>query len=101
MEAEITFLRSEEGGRTGPAYAGYRPPIFYDDDEGRWNAVYEWETDQPIQPGDTVRAQVCFVSPEAQRGRLYVGKEFRLQEGSHVVARGRVTKLLSLGSGDQ
>jgi translation elongation factor EF-Tu-like GTPase len=101
IEAEITFLRSEEGGRTGPAYAGYRPAIYYDDDEGGWDAVYDWETDDPILPGATLRARVCFVSPEAHRGRLYIGKEFRLQEGSHVVALGRVTKLFGLESEDR
>jgi translation elongation factor EF-Tu-like GTPase len=93
IEAEITFLRSDEGGRTGPAYAGYRPPIYFDDTMG-WSAQYDWRPHPPIQPGDTVTALISFLSPEECRGRPFPGQEFEIREGSHLVARGRVTRLL-------
>jgi translation elongation factor EF-Tu-like GTPase len=96
IEAEISFLSSEEGGRTKPAYTGFRPPIYYDDPEMGWDAMYDWGTEEPIQPGATVHARISFLSSEAHRGRLYPGKEFELREGSRVVGRGRVTRLLEL-----
>jgi translation elongation factor EF-Tu-like GTPase len=95
---EISFLTTEEGGRTGPCRPGYSPPFFYDG--AHWIAFYAFDTSEPIQPGETVRAFVCFLDPDAHRGRLFPGKEFELREGSHIVARGRVTKLLGLEEGD-
>lgn len=93
-EAEFTFLRSEEGGKNGPALPGYRPPLYYDGQH--WMAFYEFAPEGPIEPGDTVGARICFLSPELQRGRLFPGKEIELREGSHLVARGHIIKLLAL-----
>ena len=31
VEAVMTFLRTEEGGRNSPAFSGYRPPFQYQD----------------------------------------------------------------------
>ena len=96
VEVEITLLRTDEGGRTTPCRSGYRPPFYYDGQY--WIAFYVFPADDWIQPGDTVRALVTFLKPESHRGRLYPGKEFELREGSHLVARGRVTRLMSLGT---
>jgi translation elongation factor EF-Tu-like GTPase len=94
IEAEIYFLRTEEGGRKGPAFTGYRPQFFYDGED--WDAVQEYPDVSEVRPGDTVRALVSFLSPEYHRGRVYPGMSFAIREGQRVVGRGRVLKILGM-----
>jgi elongation factor Tu len=96
IEADITFLSTEVGGRRGPAYPGYRPQFYYDG--GGWDAVLDWDSLAPAMPGQTVRVFVSFLHPTSHVGRLYVGKEFSLREGAHFVAQGRVTRILGLAT---
>jgi hypothetical protein len=96
LEIEVTFLRPEEGGGTGPWRVGYTPPLYYDGDY--WIAYYSFAKDL-IHPGDTVTALVCFLNPkfrDSHRRCLYPGKEIELRDGSHVIARGHVIQLLGL-----
>ena len=94
IEAKITFLRTEEGGRKYPIQSGYRGQFCYDGDD--WGVRLAFETDEPVSPGDTVTAHLSFLRPEAQRGRLHPGKRFALRDGAQVIARGYVRTLLAL-----
>jgi hypothetical protein len=96
LEIEVTFLRPEEGGGTGPWRTGYTPPLYYDG--AYWIGFYAFSADL-IHPGDTVTALVCFPNPDfhdLHRRNLSPGKEIELREGHHVIARGRVIRLLGL-----
>src|ERR1035438_5596312 len=94
IEAEITFVPVAEGGRKTPAFSGYRPQFFYDDQN---HAIdLEFPDADGIDAGQTARALVRVGSPEVHVGHLHPGMEFELREGARVVARGRVTKLLHL-----
>jgi translation elongation factor EF-Tu-like GTPase len=94
VEAELTFLTTEEGGRTQPAASGYFPTIFYD---GRnWMARFTFLTDSGwAQLGETVVASVWLFSPEQQRVSLQPGMTFEVREGSQTVARGRILSWLA------
>ena len=94
IEAEITFVPTEEGGRSSPVFSGYRPQFFYDGHD--WDADQEYPDVESVLPGQTVRALLRFISPDSHIGRLHPGTEFQVREGSRVVARGRVTKILHL-----
>ena len=94
IEAEITFLTTEEGGRKTPAFFGYRPQFYYDEHD--WDAVQEYIGVSEVYPGQTVTAQLAFLSPQCHVGKLHPGKEFLVREGQRVVARGKVTKILNL-----
>ena len=110
FEAEITLLTPEQGGRTKPShnyirwdlgYTGRKPddPIYmiwpnFLDDRG-----------SPIPKGvpieDKMIANMHILDKEMlgfHRQRLLVGTEFNCHEGSRVVAKGIVTKLLALES---
>ncbi len=93
VEMEVFFFRPEEGGKRSAFRMGWRPQFFYDGDN--WDGLWVFPTEDWIEPGQIIIAQVEFLSPEAHRGRLYPGKEFEVREGAHVVARGRVTRLLA------
>ncbi len=94
IEVELRFLTTAEGGRKGPAHSGYRPQVFYD---GRdWDANHEYPDVERANPGDTVRAYLCFLSPQEHEGKLVPGKTFQIREGQKVVAEGRVLRVLEL-----
>ena len=94
IEAEITFLPTREGGRSGPATSGYRPQFHY---EGRdWDAVHEYPDKQWVGPGETTRAFLAFLSPSQHVGRLSPGTKFQLREGQRVIGVGVVTRVLDL-----
>ena len=86
--AEIRFLTHEEGGRATPVASGYRGQFHYGG--GDWDARYTFAAD-PAPPGDVVEAILQFLSPQAHRGRIHAGMEFRVREGSRTVALGRLT----------
>ena len=94
IEAEITFLKTQEGGRKTPAFSGYRPQFYYDGHD--WDAVQEYIGVSEVYPGQTVTAELAFLSPQCHVGKLYPGKEFLVREGQRVVARGKITKILNL-----
>ena len=94
IEAEICFISTEQGGRSNPVFSGYRPQFYYDEND--WDAIQEYPDVETVLPGQTVRALLRFIRPDMHVGRLHPGMEFQVREGSRVVARGRVTKILHL-----
>ena len=95
VEAEITFLTTEEGGRKTPAFSGYRPQFYVDGQD--FVVVHKFfDGTEPVYPGQTVKAYLSFTYPEYLVKVLHPGKEFLIREGQRVIARGSVTKILGL-----
>jgi translation elongation factor EF-Tu-like GTPase len=94
IEVVMTFLHTEEGGRKSPAFSGYRPQFYYDGKD--WDAQHTYIGVEQVNPGDTVTAQLKFLSPQNHVGKIAVGTEFLIREGNRTVATGRVTKILHL-----
>ena len=94
IEVVITFLRTEEGGRTCPVFSGYRPQFYYEKQD--WDAEHTYFGVEQVKPGDTVTARLTFTRPHMHLGRICVGTEFLLREGSKTVAKGHVTEILHL-----
>jgi elongation factor Tu len=94
IEAEITFVPTEQGGRKTPAFPGYRPQFYYDGMD--WDAAHEYPDVEKVLPGQTVRTLLTFSRPQIHFGRVVEGMEFLVREGQRTVAHGRVTKLLFL-----
>ncbi len=94
IEAEIYFLTTEEGGRKSYALNGYRPQFFYYGKD--WDAPHEYPDVEKVNPGDTVRAFLGFLSPQEHVNKIHVGMEFLIREGSKTVGRGVVIKILAL-----
>jgi len=89
--ADITFLRTEEGGRTGPVIDGYRGQFHYEGNDSHLGAEYTFASNDPVQPGESTEALIWLLTPEAHTGHLYPGRDFEIREGRQVVARGRIT----------
>jgi translation elongation factor EF-Tu-like GTPase len=94
VEAEITFVPTEEGGRKTPALSGYRPQFYFGGFD--YDADQEYPDVESVAPGQTARAYLRFLSPDYIVGQVFSGMEFQVREGARVVARGRVTKILHL-----
>ncbi len=94
IEVVMTFLRTEEGGRTRPVFSGYRPQFHYQDQVG--DAPHTYLGVGQVNPGDTVTTQLKFYYPQNHVGKIAVGMEFQIREGKKTVATGHVTKILHL-----
>jgi translation elongation factor EF-Tu-like GTPase len=94
VEVEIIFLPAEAGGRQGPAFSGYRPQFHYGGHD--WDAIQTYPDVERVNPGDTVRAYLTFMSPEMHVGNICAGTIFLLREGHKTVGYGRVTQVLEL-----
>ena len=96
IEVELTFLSTENGGRSKPAVTGYRPQFHYAGHD--WDACHEYPDVEEVNPGDTVRAYFSFLSPAAHFGAVQPGMPFLVREGQRTVGYGVVTRLLGLES---
>ena len=95
IEAEISFLPTEQGGRRSPAQSGYRPNHNFGLPGTLNDAAHEYIGCECAAPGQIVKAHMWFLVPEYQRGRLYQGLSFTVQEGSRIVGNGVITKVLN------
>lgn len=95
IEAEITFIPTEHGGKAHAAWQNYR----VDHDfgiPGTLNvAQHEFVGCNEVEPGKTVISKLWFMSPELQNRRLYPGFKFTVQEGSLIVAQGIVVNVIN------
>jgi len=93
-EAQVRFLRTDEGGRTSPVRSGYRPQFYYLG--ANWDAVQAYPDVEEVLPGDEVRTLLWFLSPGEHVGKVRAGLEFEVREGARVMGRGTITRVLEL-----
>jgi elongation factor Tu len=97
IEATITVLRTEEGGRKNPVYQGYRPQFNWQNSD--WDAKYDMGVEVGVEvakPGGTFACEIT-LSTGAQEEilpKMETGMEFELREGARVIARGTITKII-------
>jgi elongation factor Tu len=94
IEAEVTFLTTNEGGRETPARSGYRPNHLIKPDYLTCGQHEYLETEWIFQ-GQTACANIWFITPELYPYTLWVGKKINVQEGSRVVGYIIVTKIFN------
>lgn len=88
----IEMLSVESGGRKSPVSVGYRPHFRVRGGDGEYLGIEFVEfSEEPVQPGASVRAKVELVyEPEVDYSALVAGAEFDIMEGSRVVGSGCV-----------
>ena len=94
IEAEITFLKTEEGGRSTPAFSGYCPQFYYD--EMNFVAVHHYIDISEIHPGQTVTTHLWFGAPQWHFEKVFIGMKFEIREGAKIVGNGVITNILNL-----
>lgn len=93
-EAILTFLPTEDGGRSGPVFSDYRPQFYYDGHDR--DASHTYPDVESVKPGETVRVILSFLSPDQHVGKLNIGTPFLIREGRTIVGYGAITKLVEL-----
>ena len=94
VEAEITFLRTDEGGRKDYALSGYRPQFFYHGEDH--DAVQEFVDKERVYPGETVTVRLSLLHPELLCDHICVNDRFEIREGLKTVGLGKITRILKL-----
>jgi elongation factor Tu len=94
VEAEITLLPTAEGGRQGPAFSGYRPHHKVRADY-LTTGIHQYLDCAEVFPGQTVRGTITFITPEVYPHCLWVGRVIDIQEGSRVIGRACITRIIN------
>ena len=93
VRARVYYLPTEDGGRSNPIFSGYRPHLNCD---GHWSAMHELIGVESVAPGEWANVYLTFICPSALIGKLKVGREYSLFEGSRVVGLALITEILEL-----
>jgi len=94
VEAEVTFLSPEAGGKANAVRSGYRPGHQLLENY-LTSGHHEYIHKDEVWPGETAVAQIWFITPEAYPGCLWIGCEVRVQEGTRLVAHAKITKVFN------
>jgi hypothetical protein len=92
LQADIYYLTENEGGRKTPVASGYRGQFYYNGKD--FDAIQQFVDKPWCQPGETVQVLLQTASPEFHAGQFFVGKDFKIREGSKTVGKGTITKIL-------
>lgn len=93
--ATLTYRTSEEGGRSTPAFSGYRPGIQFDFDTMQTSGEQMFLEQDQVFPGGMVKAEIRIVSVDYFAGKLKEGMTFEFKEGAQVIGCGIIDKLLN------
>jgi len=94
IEGEFHIFPTKVGGRHEPAFSGYRP-VHKVYDNYLTSAQHEYVGVIQVAPGETVHTKVWFITPDVYPHCLWSGRVIDVQEGSQVVGRLTVTKILN------
>jgi translation elongation factor EF-Tu-like GTPase len=94
--ARVAYVRTEDGGRQGPVFSGYRGQFHYDGERNvAWDAMQTFPGRDQVLPGESVDCDIWFLSPQLHAHRLSLGGRFQIQEGGRIVAQGVITEILN------
>jgi elongation factor Tu len=96
FKAVIYISKREEGGRSTPFTAGYKPQFFFRTTDVTGNISRLFHADNASQsvdmamPGDTINVEVELLSPIA----MSVSSRFAIREGGKTIGSGSITEIL-------
>ncbi len=97
VRAEVRLLPTSEGGRVGPIRGSYRPNhnFFGPDDRNMSVGSIDLPDGSELHPGQSTQVAITFLGWPGLRAQIYPGREWRIQEGLHLVGIGKVIEILS------
>jgi translation elongation factor EF-Tu-like GTPase len=93
--AIIRFKTTQEGGRNGPASAGYWPQLKFHFTEKQSGGRHTFIDKELVHPGETVNASIKILSPHFFEHSLKEGVEFEIREGTAIVGTGVIANILN------
>ena len=94
IEAIISTVKTEDGGRVHPFFIGYRPDHLIKDDYLTCGVHYYYDKEL-IPIGESALGTITFLTPEAYPNCLWEGKVINIQEGSRIVGYATVTRIFN------
>lgn len=94
IEAEFSFLKTGDGGRSTPCCSGYRPAHLVKEDY-LTTGVHHYYNKESVLPGESIIGTITFITPEAYPHCLWEGKKMNIQEGNKVVGYATVLKIFN------
>ena len=96
VRAQITLLRTDEGGRETPVMGSYRPNHNFFGAENRNMAVgfIEVPQGQVLHPGESIKVELTFFPWPQLAAELRPGRQWLIQEGATVVGTGTILEVL-------
>ena len=91
-DVEVVFEFT--GAKAKPTYNGYRPAHLVKDDY-LTTGIHNYYGVECVVPNTKIKGTITFITPEAYPNCLWVGKEIDIQEGSIVVGKATVVKVLN------
>jgi translation elongation factor EF-Tu-like GTPase len=97
VKASIRLLPIAEGGRTTPISGSYRPNhnFFEPDNRNMATGFIEIPSGMKVGPGESIELAIQFWKWPDLDGQIYPGREWRIQEGSKLVAIATVLEVIS------
>lgn len=93
-EADVEVLFEFNGTKTFPVCDGYRPHHVITDGI-QTTGVHHYENAQTVPADGTAKGTITFITPEAYPHCLWEGKKINIQEGSLIVGRATILKVLN------
>lgn len=93
--AKLHYLTTKEGGRSTPAFSGYRPQVKFPFSEMQTSGQQIFIDKEEVYPGDNVNAEITIISVEYYKKRLYPGLQFEFREGSKIIGTGEIIEVLN------
>jgi elongation factor Tu len=92
--ARVEVVKTENGGRKGPFTKAYRPNHNFGSPDNKLFFIGQVEVPEGVwvHPGDSRDLRITFLNVQGLSECLTIGREWRIQEGSKLVAS---AKLLS------
>ena len=95
--ARIEVVKTEDGGRTGAFTQKYRPNHNFGSAENREFFIGQVEIPEGvwISPGETHDLVITFLNVQGLAKNLKIGRHWRIQEGSKLVANAEVLSVIN------
>ena len=94
IEGQFYVFPTRQGGRTTPAFSGYRPQHKIHDTY-QTSGQHEYLNATQVAPGETVATKVWLLTPDVYPNSLWVGREIGVFEGSRQVGTLTVTCIVN------
>ena len=93
--AILKYKTTEEGGRSGPAFSGYRPTMKFLFAEMQTSGQQTFISKKVVHPGETVEAEIKITSTDFFENCLEEGMNFDFGEGPQIIGTGEIIKILN------
>ena len=93
--ADLRYYTAEQGGRSTPAFSGYRPHIKFPFSDMMTSGRQIFSGTKQVLPGERVVAEIAIISTAFFSGKLEIGLEFVFGEGPHVIGIGRIIEIIN------